>query len=71
MPSIIEGTPLTLLEAMVLGRVCIVTRVGGNDEWVVDGRNGFLAEAPTRELLSNKLREAMDNLDKWPDIAGW
>jgi glycosyltransferase involved in cell wall biosynthesis len=70
MPSIIEGTPLTLLEAMVLGRVCIVTRVGGNDEWVVDGRNGFLAEAPTQELLSNKLREAMDNLDKWPDIAG-
>ena len=69
MPSIIEGTPLTLMEAMVLGRVCIATRVGGNDEWIVDGRNGFLVEAPTQELLSAKLKEALDKLDKWPDIA--
>ncbi len=69
MPSILEGTPLTLLEAMVLGRVCIVTRVGGNDEWIVDSRNGFLVEAPTRQLLSDRLRTALDDLEKWPDIA--
>lgn len=69
MPSIVEGTPLTLLEAMVLGKVCIVTRVGGNDEWIVDGRNGYLVEAPTRQLLSDRLRAALDDLEKWPDIA--
>lgn len=69
MPSIVEGTPLTLLEAMVLGRICIVTRVGGNDEWIVDGKNGFLAEAPTQELFSAKMKEALQSVDRWPDMA--
>jgi len=69
MPSIIEGTPLTLLEAMVLGRICIVTKVGGNEEWIRDGENGFLAPAPTQELLSQKMKEAYLQRDKWPAMA--
>ena len=69
MPSHIEGTPLTLLEAMVLGRVCIVTDVGGNAEWIKDNENGFLVEAPTRALFSDKLKEAVNRLNEWPAIA--
>jgi len=51
-----EGLPITVVEAMLCGRPCIVTDVGGNRELVRDGINGFIAKAPTVELLD----EAMD-----------
>jgi L-malate glycosyltransferase len=69
MPSISEGTPLTLLEAMVLGKLCIATDVGGNGEWILDGENGFLAEAPTQELFSKKMKEAVISKEQWPEIS--
>jgi glycosyltransferase involved in cell wall biosynthesis len=64
-----EGTPLTLLEAMVYGRVPIVTKVGGNEEWIIDNQNGFLVDAPSKELFSQKLSEALSRVDEWESIA--
>jgi glycosyltransferase involved in cell wall biosynthesis len=69
MPSLQEGTPLTLLEALVLGRVCIVTDVGGNNEWIEDGINGFLADAATPSLILKKIKEAFLAINDWPGIA--
>jgi glycosyltransferase involved in cell wall biosynthesis len=42
-----EGMPLALLEALICGRPALVTSVAGNAEVVVEGRSGFVAEAPT------------------------
>jgi glycosyltransferase involved in cell wall biosynthesis len=58
LPSRFEGMPLTLVEAMLCGRPCIVTDVGGNRELVRDGINGFLAKAPTIELLDEAMNRA-------------
>jgi glycosyltransferase involved in cell wall biosynthesis len=69
MPSIHEGTPLTLLEAMVVGRICIVTDVGGNAAWIIDQENGYLAAAPTQDLFSEKMKQALENKHQWPAIA--
>lgn len=69
MPSLVEGTPLTLLEALVVGRICVVTRVGGNDEWVTDGVNGYIVEAPTQALFSEKLKQVIDGKAQWTEIA--
>lgn len=56
LPSRFEGLPLATVEAMICGRACIVTDVAGHRELIRDGINGFLAKAPTAELLE----EAMD-----------
>jgi glycosyltransferase involved in cell wall biosynthesis len=61
LPSRFEGMPLTVVEAMLCGRPCIVTDVGGNRELVRDGINGFIAKAPTVELLDDAMNRAWEN----------
>lgn len=42
--SLWEGLPISLLEAMYLKKVCIVSNVVGNRDVIVDGQNGFVAQ---------------------------
>lgn len=42
LPSLIEGFPLVLPEAMMAGMPVVATRVAGNSDVVVDGVNGLL-----------------------------
>lgn|SRR5487761_18637 len=61
LPSRYEGMPLALVEAMLCGRPAIVTDVGGSRELVRDGINGFLAKAPTVDLLDEAMNRAWEN----------
>lgn len=69
MPSIMEGMPLALVEAMICGRICIATDVGGTGEWITDEKNGFIAEAPTVPMILNALKRAWDLKSKWQEIG--
>ncbi len=60
-----EGTPLALVEAMLCGRPSVVSDVGGHAEWVVEPRNGFLAEAPSVRSFGAALERA------WTARADW
>lgn len=42
LPSLSEGTSMTLLEAMSMGKPCIVTHAGGNPEIVLDEITGLV-----------------------------
>ena len=44
LPSLTEGTSISLLEAQACGIPAVVTRVGGNPDIVRDDVNGFLVE---------------------------
>jgi glycosyltransferase involved in cell wall biosynthesis len=61
LPSRFEGMPLVVVEAMLCGRPCVVTDVGGNRELVRDGINGFMAKAPTVELFDETMNRAWEN----------
>jgi glycosyltransferase involved in cell wall biosynthesis len=61
LPSRQEGMPLTLVEAMLCARPCIVTDVGGNRELVRDDVNGFIAKAPKIGLLDEAMNRAWES----------
>jgi glycosyltransferase involved in cell wall biosynthesis len=63
LPSRFEGMPLTVVEAMLCGRPCVATDVGGNRELIRDGINGFLAKAATVELLDEAMNRAWESRD--------
>jgi glycosyltransferase involved in cell wall biosynthesis len=65
LPSRCEGLPLVIVEAMLLGRPVIATRVAGNAEVVENGRTGFLAEAPTEAALDAALEAAWKRRHEW------
>jgi glycosyltransferase involved in cell wall biosynthesis len=58
MPSLHEGLPYTLLEAMYLKVPVIASRVGGLQEVIDDGRSGMLIEARDHVALAAAI-EAM------------
>lgn len=64
LPSRFEGMPLVLTEAMLCGRPAVATSVGGIPELLRDGVNGFLAKAPTVELLDEAMNRAWENRDR-------
>lgn len=55
LPSLMEGLPITALEAMGCGVPVIATRVGGTPEVVEDGKNGFLIEPRRPKSIAEKL----------------
>jgi len=69
LPSRYEGMPLVLVEAMLCGRPAIVTDVAGNHELVRDGVNGFLAKAPTVELLDEAMNRAWENRHRLKEMG--
>lgn len=45
LPSLWEGLPISLLEAMFLKKICIVSNVIGNRDVIVNGVNGFVGDS--------------------------
>jgi glycosyltransferase involved in cell wall biosynthesis len=69
LPSRFEGMPLSVVEAMLCGRPCIATDVGGNRELIRDGINGFIAKAPTVELFDEAMNRAWENRHRLQEIG--
>lgn len=62
LPSLIEGHPKALLEAMSCGLACLASDIPGADEIIVDGKNGLLVE-PTVDGLTGGLKRLIGNPD--------
>jgi len=57
LPSINEGTPVSVIEALAARRPAVATRVGGVPDVVRDGIDGFLVDADDRDALATRLAE--------------
>lgn len=55
-PSVSEGLPRVIMEAMALGKAIIASSVGGIPDLVKDGKTGFLVKPADSEALTQKMR---------------
>ena len=61
LPSLTEGFPVVLLEAMAAGLPIVATNVGGIPDIVEDGVNGYLVNAKSPDEMAEKILMLMQN----------
>src|SRR5206468_2827166 len=59
MPSLWEGLPMAVLEAMVAGKPIVASRIAGIPEAIVDGAEGLLVPPGEVEPLADALRSLL------------
>lgn len=69
LPSISEGTPLSLVEAHLSGRAAVACDVGGVSEVLINNETGWLAEAPLPFYLDKALEKAWLNKSNLKEIG--
>ncbi len=63
LPSREESMPRALMEAMSMSLPAIATDVGGTNEVIENGKNGFLADFGDVETFGNHIKKLVDNAD--------
>ena len=62
--SLSEGTSMTLLEAMSIGKPCVVTDAGGNPEIIKQGVNGFVTQNDNANAFAKAIIRISSDADK-------
>lgn len=71
--SLWEGLPISLLEAMYMKKICIVSDVIGNRDVIENNRNGYIAKNKNDyiEIINNLIDKKIDERikrEEWKDI---
>jgi glycosyltransferase involved in cell wall biosynthesis len=68
-PSHVDGSSVTLMEALASGLPCLVSDIAGNREWIEHGVNGWLFRDGDTDDLSEKILNAIKNRDSFMRIG--
>ena len=60
-PSLYEGLPLSVMEAMAMQRAVVATDVGGNNELVTDGQTGLLVPPGDSQTMGDAILRLLDD----------
>jgi len=69
LPSMSEGTPKAIVEAITIEKPVIATKVGAINELIDDNKNGLLIEPGNIKDLKKKLIWALKNKDKTKEMG--
>ncbi len=60
-PSLIDGTPVVMLEAMAAGALPLMSPIDSIQEWITDGKNGLLAHALYPDQIAVALKRSLQD----------
>jgi glycosyltransferase involved in cell wall biosynthesis len=69
LPSLYEGLPNVILEAMACGLPIVATRTGGIPDIIMDNTNGFLVEIKDTETIAIKIILLLQDTALWKRIS--
>lgn len=69
LPSVVEGFPTPVLEAMSCGCTPVATKCGGPEEMIKHGVNGILVPIKDSNAISNSVIWLLDNNEKRIEMA--
>lgn len=67
-PSHVDGSSVSLMEALACGLPCLVSDIPANKEWIQDGNNGWLFPDGDENALAEKILKISESRDKLVDI---
>jgi glycosyltransferase involved in cell wall biosynthesis len=68
-PSHVDGSSVSLMEALACGLPCLVSDIPANKEWVFENKNGWLFRDGDADHLAEKILAAMNQREKLPEIG--
>lgn len=68
-PSHVDGSSVSLMEALASGLPCLVSDIPGNREWIEDGVNGWLFRDGDVDNLAEKILDAIENRRSFKKIG--
>ncbi|MBN1994484.1 MAG: glycosyltransferase [Anaerolineae bacterium] len=68
-PSLSEGMPHAVMEAMVAGLPVIASAVDGVQDLIVDGESGWLVNPAQPQQLARRIIFALENQALWPHLG--
>ena len=68
-PSHVDGSSVSLLEALACGLPCLVSDIPGNKEWIEEGVNGWLFRDGDVDDLAEKILHAIKSRRSWGRIG--
>jgi glycosyltransferase involved in cell wall biosynthesis len=68
-PSLEDGVPMTIPEALLCQRPVLATAIGGAEDWVRDEVSGFLCSSPTLAPFARALQRAWDHREQWETMG--
>jgi glycosyltransferase involved in cell wall biosynthesis len=68
-PSHVDGSSVSLMEAMACGLPCLVSDIPANKEWVQEGENGWLFPDGDAQALAGKIEQVLANRSRLIEIG--
>ena len=68
-PSHVDGSSVSLMEALACGLPCLVSDIPANKEWVVENENGWLFRDGDANHLAEKVLAAISQRENLPGIG--
>lgn len=68
-PSHVDGSSVSLMEALACGLPCLVSDIPANQEWVREGENGWLFRDDDANDLAAKILHAIQQRENLPNIG--